>query len=205
MKLLVTGFPKFDRFEENATQTLVESMRDDLPKELASLADHLAFGIVHFENDDSATQKRTMLQSAHHLLAEHEPDVCLFCGLAASRSWITLETIAINVFKGDLIDPDGPPAYWATIPEQEELVATLRAAEIPAKLSYHAGTHLCNHILYTGLRLAETSDRGMRCGFLHLPMSNTQVIHGDEDRAFIPLGMTRRALTMAIQHVVDRA
>jgi hypothetical protein len=34
-------------------------------------------------------------------------------------------------------------------------------------------------------------------------MTNTQVIDADEDRPFIPLSMTRRALTMAIRHIFE--
>jgi len=200
MKYLVTGFPKFDRFAENSTQMLIESMQSDPPEELSGLRDSIAFEMVEFDNKDAASQQKTMRANFRKLLAKHDPSVCLFCGQAASRSWITLETIAINVFKGDLIDPEGPPAYWATLPEQKSLVEALCKAEIPAKLSHHAGTHLCNHILYDGLRHADTHANGMVCGFLHLPMTNSQVISGNENRPFVPLSMTRKALVMAILH-----
>ena len=205
MKLLITGFPKFDAFPQNSTQALVESMIRELPPELNDVADDLRFEIVQFENDDDAAQQRTMLESFRRTIDAHRPNVCLFCGQAASRPWIALETIAINVFKGEIIDPAGAPAYWATLPQQRELVESMRAAGIPAKLSHHAGTHLCNHILYAALRLAETSGSEMRSGFLHLPMTNTQVIDADENRPFISLAMTRHALTMAIQHIFEHA
>jgi len=203
MKLLVTGFPRFDAFPENATQQVIESMIDDLPAKLRPLETSIVFGIVDFENDDAKTQQRTMIERAEALMEMHHPDVCLFCGQAASRTRVELEAIAINIFKGDLIDPDGPPAYWATFPRQKELVEGMRAAEIPAALSYHAGTHLCNHILYTALRGAERTGNVMRCGFLHLPMTAGQVIRADENRPFLPLSMMRSALTLAIQHAFD--
>jgi len=201
MKILVTGFPKFDAFPQNSTQALIESIIGDPPPELTDLEADLVFEIVHFENDDASTQQRTMLESFHAVIDTHHPDIALFCGQAASRPWITLETIAINVFKGEIIAPEGPPAYWATLPDQKTLVEAMRAAGIPAKLSHHAGTHLCNHILYSGLRLAETPEHAMKCGFLHLPMTNEQVIDGEENRPFIPLSVTRQALTMTIRHI----
>jgi len=203
MKLLVTGFPKFDAFPENSTEALIESMRADLPAELGRLRPNLVFEIVHFGNDDSPTQQRTMLESFHRAIETHRPEVCLFCGQAASRPLIALEALAVNVFKGERIDPEGPPAYWSTLPEPKRLVESLRGAGIPIEVSFHAGTHLCNHILYSGLRLAETTGSGMRCGILHLPMTNTQVIAGNENRPFIPLSMTRQALAMAIEHVLE--
>jgi pyroglutamyl-peptidase len=205
MKLLVTGFPKFDAFPENSTQALIESMIEDPTPGIAALGGDVVFEIIQFENDDASTQQATMLESLHRALDNHAPDACLFCGQAASRPLVELEAIAINVFKGEIIDPDGPPAYWATLANLKELVESLRAAGIPARLSHHAGTHLCNHILYTALRQAEMSGRGMRCGFLHLPMTSTQVIEGDENRPFIPLSMTREALTMAIRHAIEPA
>jgi len=203
MKLLVTGFPKFDDYAENSTQTLIESIAADPPPELGGGLAEVAFEIVPFENDDDATQQRTMLDSLHELLTLHAPDVCLFCGQAASRPWVELETIAINVFKGSVIDPDGPPAYWATLPDIEELANRLRDAGIPARRSHHAGTHLCNHILYSTLHRAQTTGSDIRCGFLHLPMTNTQVIADDENRPFVPLSLTRQALTIAIRHIIE--
>jgi len=80
------------------------------------------------------------------------------------------------------------------------LIQQLRERNIPAKLPHHAGTHLCNHILYTALHDAEQRDTGMKAGFLHLPMTALQVIEGNEDRPFMPLSMTREALTVAIRH-----
>ena len=93
--------------------------------------------------------------------------------------------------------------YWATLPDQKGLIENLRAVGIPSKLSYHAGTHLCNHILYTALRDAEQDGRGMKAGFLHLPMTATQVIECNENRPFVPLSMTRQALTLAICHIAE--
>ena len=201
MKLLVTGYPPYDAHPLNSTYQLIESMKATLPDELIDLRDSIRFEIIDFDNTDSASQQRTMLASYHRLMNAHQPDVCLFCGQAAARPMLTLETIAINNFKGDIIDSGGPPAYWATLPEQKMLIANLRAANIPAKLSHHAGTHLCNHILYTALRDAEQRYTGMKAGFLHLPMTASQVIKGNEDHPFMPLSMTRKALTVAIRHI----
>ncbi|MBE0636342.1 hypothetical protein IH601_10140 [Candidatus Bipolaricaulota bacterium] len=203
MKLLVTGYPPFDAFPLNSTHQLIESMKADLPRELTGSRASIAFEIVDFDNTDSASQQTTMLESYRRVMTLHRPDICLFCGQAAARSLVTLETIAINIFKGAIIDPEGPAAYWATLPRQEKLVESLRKADIPAKLSYHAGTHLCNHILYTALREAEQTGSDVRAGFMHLPMTATQVIACDENRPFVPLEMTRRALTMVIQQLLS--
>ena len=202
MKLLITGYPPYDAHPLNSTHQLIESMKENLPDELIDLLDSIRFEIVDFDNTNSASQQRTMLASYRRLMNVHKPDVCLFCGQAAARPMLTLETIAINNFKSNIIDLDGPPAYWATLPEQKMLIHKLRETNIPAKLSHHAGTHLCNHILYTALRDAEQRDTGMKAGFIHLPMTASQVIEGNEDRPFMPLFMTRKALAMAIRHIL---
>jgi pyroglutamyl-peptidase len=205
MKLLITGYPPFDQFPLNSTHQLIESMKADFPEKLAGLRESIVFDIVDFDNTDSDSQQRTMLASYRRVMDTYQPDICLFCGQAAARTMLTLETIAINIFKGDIIDPSGPPAYWATLPEQKTLIANLRAANIPAKLSHHAGTHLCNHILYAALRDAEQNGTGVKAGFLHLPMTASQVIECNENRPFVPLSMTREALIIAIRLLAETA
>ncbi len=202
MKLLVTGFPPFDAYPINSTHMLIESMNDTLPAELESIRESITFEIINFDNTDSASQQRTMLLSYRRAMDAVHYDLCLFCGQAASRPMLTVETIAINRFKGELIDPQGPPAYWATLPDQAALIDKLRSAVIPARLSYHAGTHLCNHILYTALREAQQFQSGVRAGFLHFPMTTSQVIESNECRASLPLSMMRTALTIAILHLL---
>ncbi|MBU1049145.1 hypothetical protein KKG90_03870 [Candidatus Bipolaricaulota bacterium] len=202
MKLLITGYPPFDEFPTNSTHQLIESMKAKLPDELEGLRKSLAFEIIDFDNDDSAAQQRTMLESYHRVMSAVSPDMCLFCGQAARRPMVTLETLAINSFKGEMIDPEGPPAYWATLPDQLALVAKLRAAMIPSKLSHHAGTHLCNHILYTALHSAKRQQSEVKAGFLHLPMTTAQVIEGNDYLPSVPLSMMRAALTISIQHLL---
>ena len=201
MKLLVPGYPPFDAFPMNSTHQLIESMKVSPPSELDGLNGSVLFEIVAFDNTDSALQKQTMLASYRALIDRYEPDICLFCGQAAANTKLAFEALAVNVYKGAIIEPDGPAAYWSTLPDQEDLVRALNEAGIPAKLSYHAGTHLCNHILYTALHESATGPRTMKAGFLHLPMTARQVIECNERRAFVPLSMMREALLMSIQHL----
>ncbi|MBE0636508.1 hypothetical protein IH601_10975 [Candidatus Bipolaricaulota bacterium] len=75
---------------------------------------------------------------------------------------------------------------------------------IQPKLSYHVGTHLCNHILYTALHDVQKQNSGLKAGFLHLPMTASQVIACNEDRPSVPLSMMRSALTIAVRHLLAR-
>ena len=201
MKLLVTGYPPFDAFPMNSTHQLIESMKASPPSGLDGVKGSVLFEIVAFDNEDSASQKKTMLASYRALIDRHDPDVCLFCGQAAANTMLAFEALAVNVYKGAIIEPEGPAAYWSTLPNQEDLVQTLNESGIPAKVSYHAGTHLCNHILYTALHETATGPRTMKAGFLHLPMTALQVIKCKERRPFVPLSMMREALLLSIQHL----
>ena len=62
----------------------------------------------------------------------------------------------------------GAAAYFSSFP-LKDMVAKLKVAGIPAEISYSAGTHLCNQMLYTTLHLIEHHGLATRCGFVHLP------------------------------------
>ncbi|MFC2078471.1 hypothetical protein ACFLSZ_00660 [Candidatus Bipolaricaulota bacterium] len=68
MKLLVTGYPPFDAYPLNSTHQLIESMKTDLPAELADSRASIVFEIVDFDNTDSASQQKTMLESYRRLI-----------------------------------------------------------------------------------------------------------------------------------------
>jgi pyroglutamyl-peptidase len=107
------------------------------------------------------------------LLRRFRPKTLLMLGLAAGRSRISLEAVALNVDHHEnagkqrrwrrTIRPRGPVALEARLP-LDRLVRRLRAARVPAALSHHAGTFVCNHVFYEGL----TAFRGP-CGFIHVP------------------------------------
>jgi len=91
-------------------------------------------------------------------------DVALHLGQAPGDSAIRLETVAINVRSparaglpgqtfGPLVD-DGPLAYASALP-MTMLAERIRAAGIPAAVSHHAGTYVCNATLYLSHYLTE--------------------------------------------------
>ena len=62
-----------------------------------------------------------------------------------------------------------PAAYFSGLPIKR-IVATLRAAGIPASVSQTAGTFVCNHVFYSLAHLLATRHPSTRGGFIHLPM-----------------------------------
>ncbi|MBV9825717.1 MAG: pyroglutamyl-peptidase I, partial [Alphaproteobacteria bacterium] len=108
------------------------------------------------------------------------PDFVLSVGLAGGRAALSLERVAINIDDARIPDndgqqpidrpiaPDGPPAYFATLPIKAA-VAEMRRAGLPAVVSNTAGTFVCNHVFYGLMHLAATRHPGLRGGFLHVP------------------------------------
>ena len=152
--VLVTGFEPFGGLEVNPSQLVAEAFDGVvLPVSYARAAGELRRAI-----DDRS------------------PDLVVCFGLADPRTEISVERFALNLdddesadnegaVSSQPIDPDGPVAYRSTLPV-DEIVAALRAADIPAGSSRDAGGYLCNHVFYVLMGLLPERARG---GFVHLP------------------------------------
>ncbi|MCC8099659.1 MAG: pyroglutamyl-peptidase I [Clostridiales bacterium] len=118
---------------------------------------------------------------------EVRPDAVLCVGQAGGRTGLTPELAALNWRDSALADndgvrydgvpicPEGPAAYFATVPVKE-MVAAIQAAGIPAALSCSAGAYVCNSTLYHLLRLLEERYPTVEGGFLHVPYACGQVL-----------------------------
>ena len=115
------------------------------------------------------------------------PDAVLCLGQAGGRAALTPERVAINLDdaripdnagacpKEKTIDPDGPAAYFSTLPVRT-MAERIRAAGIPAEVSCSAGTFVCNHLMYVLLRWIDTEAPGIAGGFMHVPYLHEQVM-----------------------------
>jgi pyroglutamyl-peptidase len=96
---------------------------------------------------------------------EIKPDVVICVGQAGGRADLTLERVAINVDDAP-IAPDGPAAYFATLPVKA-IVGAMRERDLRASVSQTAGTFVCNHVFY-GL-MHHLQGRDVSGGFVHVP------------------------------------
>src|SRR5581483_6121668 len=154
--VLVTGFEPFGGSDVNTSEQIVEALGGVvLPVSYARAAD--------------------ALRDAMHTA---DPDVVICFG-QAEREMISVERFALNldgsesedndgVISSAVIDPDGPVAYRSTLPV-DEIVAALRAEDIPAEASRSAGGFLCNHVFYVLMGLLEKERPGTTGGFVHVP------------------------------------
>ena len=110
-----------------------------------------------------------------------KPVLVIGLGLAAGRSAISFERVAINVNDARIPDnagaqpidtpvvPGGPAAYFSSLPIKAMRQALLDQG-INAEVSQTAGTFVCNHVFYGLMHLlAQPQHTGVRGGFVHVP------------------------------------
>ena len=200
--ILVTGYAPYKE-ELNASGALVSSYQDELPDELTPLKNQLAFEVIAVDDTSRETEHQTLETQLLQFLDKYKPTLCIFTGQAPPYNKITFEKVALNSFMQEIIDPDRPVAYWADLPGIDTLPEAVEAQDIPAGHSYYGGQHLCNHILHSSLYFAEKLDLPHRSGFIHIPVLPEQVRTVYKSSAYMPLDMTRRALSTIIQCVVE--
>jgi pyroglutamyl-peptidase len=133
-------------------------------------------------------------------------DAILHLGQAPGISRVQLEAIALNVAgmteaAGDFFGPlvhDAPVAYRTRFP-LDDWNLELRSLGIPCSVSFHAGTYLCNALMYLSHRWHQIRSRDCRIGFVHLPLTPEQVLHSRRDLPSMP----REQSAEAISHLLD--
>ena len=101
--ILVTGFGY--QQSTNASGILVKSLRDELPEALMPLRDMLAFEVITCDETSRETEHQTLERQLNSLLKHYKPDLCIHTGQAPPYNKITIEKIATNAFRREIIDP----------------------------------------------------------------------------------------------------
>ncbi len=181
----------------------MQSLSDDLPAELTPVEEMLAFEVITCDDSSRETEHRSLEAQLGKLLRRHDPELCLYTGQAPPYNKIMVEKIATNSFMRDVIDPARPVAYWSDLPGTDNLRTILEEHDIPAGYSFHGGQHLCNHILYSSLYLADKEGRPHKSGFIHIPVLPEQAIQQHRDSPSMSIDISRRAMSLIINHVVE--
>lgn len=207
MKVLITGFePNDDGL--NASEIVVYSLRDDLPQILS----HHSQSMVHKILPGDTNRLGQVIEQT---LTDVKPDICIGIGQARGYNRLVLERMAKNLRyfvsldkagnapKGEPIIQDAPIAYWHSLSEQDSLIPMLESHNIPARISNDCGTHLCNQAFYHCLHWRERYEPDMQVGFVHIPALPEQVIKHWPESPFMPLEMTRQALSLIIVRQIE--
>lgn len=184
--ILLTGFEPFLKFRVNSSWEAIRHLD-------GSRVD--GFRIVARRLPVSYRKAAPILR---RWLRELRPTVVAAFGLADDRV-IRLERIALNVLHTLKPDNDGRKAYDRPIVPRGRLALEsrlplraiarrLRRAKIPARLSFYAGTYLCNNIFYTLLASSRVP-----AGFIHVPPLKR-----------MPLRTLKRAVTIIVDVLTNR-
>jgi pyroglutamyl-peptidase len=169
MVTVIQGFGPFGDFTVNPSELLVRALAERGDPDVHA-------EVLPVSLEQAATE-------IPRLMAEHRPQAWLGVGLAAGRTALSLEAVALNLAdwpasEADAdgisvarrpIAPDGPAAYLTTLPA-EPILRAWHEAGIPGYLSQTAGSYLCNFSFYTAAQAARALGRPCLVGFLHVPL-----------------------------------
>lgn len=190
--VLITAFEPYDRWSSNSSWEALVALTRELPTAPKVVTRRYP---VDFE--------KTRAKLAEDLAANY--DFTLHLGQAPGSSRVHLEAVALNIAGESQQSPDdfrtlvpgGPAAYRTSLP-LASWAAKIRAASIPVQVSYHAGTYLCNAILYLAQHLAAERQLKTQSAFIHLPLSPAQVLSERHDVPSLPTSLCAEALQLIL-------
>ena len=192
-KILLTGFEPWDDWSHNPSGDIALALNGEMLGGCEIVSAVLP--VVHGE--DIAIVKP--------LIENLKPLAVVSLGLHGSASVLHIERVAVNLkVVGGVDHPvvdDGPDAYFATLPTREMVAAIKTSAHVPAKLTYSAGTFLCNHIMYNALHYLSESGNGAQAGFIHLPPTPDMVL--GTGKASMALPDIQRGVAAALEAVAQ--
>lgn len=197
VRVLLTAFEPYDQWTTNSSWLALVEMLKEYPSAGTLVTRRYPV--------DLPTLQEKLKQDL-----QREFDVILHLGQSPGASSVKLEAIAVNAAgcledRGTELDeivPGGPVAYRSGMP-LSRWASLLRANHIPSVVSYHAGTFLCNAIMYLShheLQLrAKKRKPTCRVGFVHLPLATEQVASQGHALPSLPLSTLARAVRLLVE------
>lgn len=194
-RVLITAFEPYGQWQQNASWLTLVEFTQHLPAQPEV--------VTRLYPVDFAKVRQRLQQDL-----QENYDVAIHLGQAPGTAAIQLESIGVNVGgyedqTGEELQPltpDGPVAYQSALP-LTEWSAAIRRLGIPAKVSYHAGTYLCNATLYWSHHFAQADGLTTKSLFVHLPLAMNQTAHMKQPSASLPVP----TLAAALQTIVALA
>lgn len=189
MKILVTGFEPWGDLKSNPSGDLSASLEGKRIED----AEVVSAVLPVIYGDDTAV--------ALPLIEEYQPCAVISFGLGHSPC-LNVERVAVNL-KGDDVPivVEGPDAYFATLPTR--LIAdAIVDGGVPSQLSYHAGTFLCNHTMYSVLHHLSETGRAIPAGFIHIPPTPQLVVDQGQTGPSMSLEKIREGAVLALKNLV---
>jgi pyroglutamyl-peptidase len=170
-KILLTGFEAYGHTPDNPAESVARKLDGKVIRNseiIARIVPNNFFECIDF---------------VWASIAEIEPDIVVMMGEYGGRATLTVERLAQNLndstrygladnkgrsLQGRLTVPDGPAAYYSTLPIRA-MVKAMRESGIPSDISDTPGTFCCNHLMYGILHRIYSDNLPIRAGWIHLP------------------------------------
>lgn len=166
MNVLVTAFDPFNGEQTNASQLVLEVLKErmDIHVQLLPTSFHRSYPLLR------------------QAVSSYKPDVVILMGEAENRPYVSLERIAINMDDARVQDNDGvqliqskiekkgPDGLFTRLPIYE-MIPSLKEAGHQVQITNSAGTFVCNHIMYEALYHLP---KKLPVGFIHVPILKEQ-------------------------------
>lgn len=187
-RVLLTAYGPYDEWQQNASWLVLQELLHDMPP-------HVELVTRLYPVD--FTEVRARLEEDLKL----RPDTVVSLGQAPGNARVAIEGVGLNVARDrgvrpeDAVplDPAGPPAYFSALP-LKNWAQRLRTEGVPAEVSYHAGTFLCNAALYWSHHLSHLAGYPTQATFLHLPLASEQAIDLPRDYPSLPVSLMAHGL-----------
>jgi pyroglutamyl-peptidase len=198
-KLLLTAYEPFGAWKTNASQLCLQRLLPLLDP--AWQVETRIYPVV-FET------ARPLLEA--DLLQRF--DFTLHLGQTQHTGRIRLEAVGLNVGavpgkpEGDTFPliPGGLAAYHCPLP-LAEWAAQLRSVGVPAYVSFHAGTYLCNAALYWCHHIIAEHHLPTESCFVHVPLDISQVADLPGDYLTLPSELVADAVARLLRMWISQS
>ena len=157
-RVLVTAFGPYDRWTENSSWLALQDLT------------HWYDGSIELITRRYPVDLNRMTDALRRDMASTY-DAAIHLGQSPGASLIQLEAVGLNVrTDGEAIIPDAVDAHRSRLP-LNQIAGRLCDAGIPAEVSHHAGTYLCNAAMFLSQHFAQHFETGTPSVFVHLPLT----------------------------------
>jgi len=200
MKILLTGFEPFGGESINPAFEILKTLPGTID------------GHEIIKREIPTSYKKS-IEAIKTILDEVKPDVTLSLGQAGGSFGLRVEKVGLNLRDANAPDndghrasheeifADGEIAYYSTLPVKA-MVKSLIENDVPASLSYSAGSYVCNNVMYALSYLGDKYYKDMRCGFIHVPYFPSQIMDKRNTFYMSPEEMTR-GLLVAVRAIIQ--
>jgi pyroglutamyl-peptidase len=192
-KILITGFEPFDNWDVNTSKLCIEELSQNKRYDCE-------IKTKIYPVDFKITQ-RTICADI-----QTEVDYAIHLGQIDTSNKIHLEKIGLNVGenecknKAEVIEliEGGPLALQSEVP-LERWKKKVHSLKIPVGISFHAGTYLCNALLYWSLYYCRKYEVKTKSTFIHLPIIPSAINTQKESS----LGLELEKSVEAVQCIIE--